>query len=268
MRWPVLSLELANGITLQYVEQGDAHGVPVLLLHGITDSWRSFEPVLPHLPPWMRAVGLTQRGHGDSDRPPSGYGTRDFAGDVALALDALGVSDAVVVGHSMGSAVAMQCAIDHPARTRGLVLVGAFASCSDNPAVVEFCDTAIAQLADPIDAAFVREFQESTLAQPISESLLAGVIAESLKVPARVWRSGFNALLHDTWTAHLDQIRAPTLVVWGARDAFCRRADQDALLATIPDARLHVYERAGHAVHWEEPERFASDLVTFVGNLA
>ena len=264
MRWQVRSLELTNGVTLQYVEQGDAQGVPVLLLHGITDSWRSFEPVLPHLPAWMRAVALTQRGHGDSDRPHSGYGPSDFAGDVVLALDALGMADAVVVGHSMGSVNAMQLAVEHPACTRGLVLVGTFASCGGHPALVEFCNTAIAPLADPIAPEFVREFQESTLGQPVPEALLAAVVAESLKVPARVWREAFSGLLEDTWTAHLSQITAPTLVVWGARDAFCPRADQEALLTTLPDARLEVYEHAGHAVHWEEPERFARDLVTFV----
>ena len=44
------TIELTNGVKLQYVEQGDPAGAPVLFLHGITDSWRSFEPVLPHLP--------------------------------------------------------------------------------------------------------------------------------------------------------------------------------------------------------------------------
>ena len=62
----VHSVELPTGVTLQYVEQGDPAGIPVLLLHGATDSWRSFEPVLPHLPSSIRAFALTQRGHGDA----------------------------------------------------------------------------------------------------------------------------------------------------------------------------------------------------------
>jgi pimeloyl-ACP methyl ester carboxylesterase len=60
------SVELPNGVRLPYVEQGDPSGVPVLLLHGITDSWYSFEPVLPHLPESIHAFALTQRGHGDA----------------------------------------------------------------------------------------------------------------------------------------------------------------------------------------------------------
>ena len=84
----VKSVELPNRVKLQYVEQGDLASTPVLFLHGITDSWHSFEPVLPHLPASIRAFALSQRGHGDSDRPMSGYHPRDFAADVVAFMDA------------------------------------------------------------------------------------------------------------------------------------------------------------------------------------
>ena len=56
-------------VRLPYVEQGDPDGTPVLLLHGITDSQRSWEPVLPLLPESIRAIAVTMRGHGDAERP-------------------------------------------------------------------------------------------------------------------------------------------------------------------------------------------------------
>jgi pimeloyl-ACP methyl ester carboxylesterase len=52
--WPVERVELPDGLELDYVDQGDRDGVPVVFLHGITDSWRSFEPVMPHLPASLR----------------------------------------------------------------------------------------------------------------------------------------------------------------------------------------------------------------------
>src|SRR5918994_40377 len=79
----ITSVELPTGVTLPYVAQGDPAGVPVVLLHGGTDSWRSFQPVLPYLPSSIRAFALTQRGHGDARRPGSGYHPREFAADVA-----------------------------------------------------------------------------------------------------------------------------------------------------------------------------------------
>lgn len=263
----IKSIELPRRGTLPYVEQGDASGIPLLLLHGVTDSWRSFERVLPHLPASLHAFALTQRGHGDADRPATGYRTRDFAADVAAFVDVLGLGPVVVVGHSMGSTNAQRFAIDHPERTRGLVLAAAFSTYRDNPVVVDFWQTAVSQLTDPIDPGFVRAFQESTLAQPVPQEFIDTAVQESLKVPARVWRATFEGFLEDECAGEFGKIRAPTLVIWGARDAFCSRRDQDVLLTAVAGLRLIVYENAGHALHWEEPERFAADVVAFVTSL-
>ena len=263
----VESIALSSGVTLHYVEQGDRSGVPVLFLHGFTDCWRSFELVLPHVPASIRAVALTQRGHGDAHRPAAGYRTRDFASDVAEVVEQLGLAPAVVVGHSMGATNAERFAIDHPARTRGLVLAAGFASYRRNPAVMEFWQSGVSQLADPIDPVFVRGFQESTLAQPVPLAFVDMVVQESLKVPARVWREAFEGFLEDDVDRDPHRITAPTLVLWGARDALVTRADQDALVSAVKNSRLVVYERAGHALHWEEPERFAADVAGFVESL-
>lgn len=260
----IKSVELPNQVTLQYVEQGDSSGTPVMLLHGVTDSWHSFEPVLPHLPNSIRAFALSQRGHGDSSRPETGYHPRDFARDVAAFMDALKLESAVIVGHSMGSYVAQCFAIDDAERTLGLVLVGSFINCRDNPGLVEFRNSAVSNLTDPIDPDFVREFQESTLAQPVPQTFLEMVVQESLKVPARVWRAAFEGLLEADFSGELGKIKSPTLIVWGERDAYFPRSDQEALASAIADSQLVVYANAGHALHWEEPDRFAVDLVGFV----
>lgn len=119
-------------------------------------------------------------------------------------------------------------------------------------------------LTDPVDPGFVREFQESTLAQPVPQAFFETVVQESLKVPARVWKAAVEGLLKDDFSEELDTIKAPTLIVWGDRDETCPRSDQLALRAAIKDSRLVVYPGAGHGVHWEEPERLAADLVSFV----
>jgi non-heme chloroperoxidase len=263
----VPSVPLSTGVSLPDVEQGDPAGAPVVFLHGITDSWRSFEPTLPFLPPSVHAFALTQRGHGDADRPAHGYHPRDFAADVAAFLDSQGLESAVVAGHSMGSTVALRFALDYPERTRGLIPMGAFVRYGTNPVMTEYWDTVVAELEDPIDRSVAQEFQESTLAQPIPLEFLKTAVAESLKVPARVWRAGFAGLFTDEHVARLGEITAPTLLVWGDQDAFVPESDQETLLATIPGSLLESYQGAGHAVHWEEPGRFAADVVAFIERL-
>ena len=108
------SIALPGGVRIDHLTQGDPAGPPVVLLHGYSDSCRSYKPVLEALPSSVRLAVPSLRGHGDSSRPEAGYRTRDFAEDIAEYLRVLDLERAVVVGHSMGSAIAMRMAIDHP----------------------------------------------------------------------------------------------------------------------------------------------------------
>jgi non-heme chloroperoxidase len=258
----------SNQVTLPYVEQGDSSGVPVVLLHAIADSWRSFERVLPRLPDSIHAFALTQRGHGDASRPAEGYRPHDFAADLAAFMDALHLEAAVIAGGSSGGFVARRFAIDHPERTLGLVLLGSPATLRDKPGVLEMWDSTVSKLTDPVDAGFVRAFAESTLAQRVPQAFVDTMVQENLKVPARVWRATFEGLLEDESFGELDKIDAPTLIVWGDQDAFLPRGDQETLETAITGSRLVTYPGAGHAVSWEEPDRVASDLAGFIEEIA
>ena len=256
------SLRVAPDVTLEYVEHGAPTGVPVVMLHGTSDSWRSFEGAVTNLPESMRAIAVSLRGHGDSSRPRVGYQPDDFDYDLCRLLDELGIPSAVVVGHSMGTTVALHFAIRYPERTRGLVLIDAFADPATNRIVADLWNT-VAAMRDPIDPAFVREFQVSTVAGPVAPELIDTAVAESLKVPAFVWRASVAGMLSTSFAGRLDRIAAPTLLLWGDHDAFIGRAEQDALVAGIRESRLVVYEGAGHAPHWEQPARVAADLTAF-----
>ncbi len=252
-------VRLRTGVDLRCSERpGD--GETVLLLHGYSDSGRSFEPLLPSLPPDWRVLAPDQRGHGDSERPAGGYAMSDLAADAAALLDAVGATGAVtMVGHSMGSFVAQRLALAHPERVARLVLVGSGPRL-DLSTLSPLLDE-IRALRDPVPAAFVRAFQSSALHRPLPAAVFERAVAESCKLPARVW----HALLDGLLAHELDGVIArPTLLVWGARDGMFGRAGQDELLRVIPGSTLLVYEDAGHSPNWEEPERFAHDLAAFV----
>ncbi len=254
---------LPDGTRLVYVERGDPNGTPVVLLHGYTDSRHSYDRVLPQLPSSLRVFAVTQRGHGGSDKPVGSYASDVFARDVAAFLDAVGVERAVIVGHSMGSTVAMRFAVEYPQRTRALVLEGAFMPRFANDEVARFLGE-VSTLKDPIDPAFVRDFQQSTLAQPVPVEFFETIVGEALKVPAHVWKAALEPYRTTDFSAALAKIDVPTLIVWGDRDAFTGRAEQDALIQAIAGSRLMIYSGAGHSPHWEEPQRFADEIAAFV----
>ena len=171
----VKSARLASGLKLPYVEQGDPSGVPVVFLHAYVDSWRSFERLLSRLPHAIHAFAVTQRGHGDADRPDSGYGLEELAADVAAFMDAVALEEAVIVASSSAGYTAQRFALDHPERTLGIVLIGAPWSLRDKPGFSRFSE-AVFGLSDPIDPAFVREFVESTLFRPVPPAFLEAMI--------------------------------------------------------------------------------------------
>jgi non-heme chloroperoxidase len=221
---------------------------------------------MPHLPGSVRAIAVTQRGHGDADRPAGDYGPEVHAADVLALMDELAIEAGVIVGHSGGGYIAQRVTVDHPDRILGAVLVGAFRAFDDNPAVAELGEE-VRRLTDPVDPAFVRAFQESCLAEPVPAAFLEAVIAESGKLPARVWRSYLDGLLSADVPTEGGTIAAPTLILWGDRDAFITRGDQEALRDAIPGAELVVYEGTGHCPHWERPERAAADLAAFAARV-
>jgi non-heme chloroperoxidase len=207
-------MSLPGGVRLPYVESGDRDGTPVLMLHGLGESRRAFEPVLSRLPESIRAVAATQRGHGDAAKPVAGYGLEQYVGDALALLDRLRIGRAVVVGHSLGAWVAERLAIERPDRVGGLLLTGIVSPAGANRAHAE--PFAGRGAIDPSDG--------------------------------------------------LERIAAPTRLIWGDRDEFADRAEQAALLAAIRGAGFRVYEGAGHAPHREQPQRFATELTSFVAS--
>ncbi len=255
-------LTLGDGTRTSYAACGDGNGTPLLFLHGLGDSWRSFERILPRLPLQTRAFAPTIRGHGDGDRPRVGYRPADLAGDVVSLLNRAGVDRAIVIGHSLGAWIATRVAVAHPERVAGVVLVGAFATPSANPAIAEVVAWADA-LSDPIPPALIEDFQRGTAVQPVAPDFMEMAIAESLKVPAHVWQAAIRAFHESDHLDGLASITAPALLIWGDRDPLVPRSDQMALAAAIPSCELRVYEGTGHAVHWEQSDRFAADVVAF-----
>jgi pimeloyl-ACP methyl ester carboxylesterase len=258
--------QLPTGVTLNVVEAGRAGAPVVILLHGFADSWQVWESVIPRLAEDHHVYAFDQRGHGDSDKPACCYTQADYVADVVAFMDANDIRRAMLVGHSLGSFVAQNFALEHPDRLARMVLIGSTAAC-DNAACAELRTLAMT-VPDQPELSTVREFQLASFHGPPDPDTFESIMAQSMKVPGRVWRQALPAAIDDDRVARLPDVRVPTLLISGDRDAFFPPAEQRRLLRLIPNARLELYEDVGHFLPVEDPIRLASDLISFLDPVA
>jgi pimeloyl-ACP methyl ester carboxylesterase len=259
---------LVNGIGLSFTQQGDPDGPAVVFLPGPTDSWRAYEAVLAAMPLTVRSVAVSLRGHGDSSKPARGYSIVDLASDVVPFLDELGIESAVLVGHSGSCLVARRVALDHPHRVAGLVLEASPTTLRGNADLMQFIDTVVSTLTEPVDRDFARSFVTDTSTDELSSSTIDRLVDELVRVPVVAWKEMFTSLLDYDDSSELWQLSMPTLMVWGDLDQLVTPAMQETLKSELSRAELRVYEGAGHTPRWEQPERFAADVASFTHALS
>jgi non-heme chloroperoxidase len=256
-------IKLHSGIVLNYVAQGDTQGSVIVLLHGAGDSWHSYQRVLPLLPSNYRVYAVTLRGHGLSDHPETGYSRADFAADILDFLDQLDIHHATLVGHSLGSFVAQKVAEQDTDHLDRLVLIGSGPG-TKTTSGAQAITSPFASLRDPVPYTFARDFQASTIYRPVPAWFFETMVAEAQRVPAATWHGLGTNLNTGNPLDELKKIRVPTLLFWGEKDSIFTLEDQNVLLKSISRASLKDYPETGHALHWEQPERFTRDLLAFI----
>lgn len=258
-----------KGIRLGRVELGEAPasatGLPLILIHGYTDSSRSWSLLAPPLRdalPGRRIIAVELRGHGISDAPECCYGPDSLAHDLKGVMDALGINRADLVGHSLGSITAAELAATHPERVNRLVLMSS-ATAIPGPAL-EWLWQEIPALPDRIDPQ--GEFMTAWFANPtpVPQDFLTREMTEAAAIPRHVWTGVLTGLTTHDWTMLAPRITAPTLVLWGDQDGLFGPESQAALQAALPAAEHRTYPGLGHNFFWEQPDQAAGDIAAFL----
>ncbi|WP_157987935.1 alpha/beta fold hydrolase [Jiangella endophytica] len=252
---------LATGVELAVHEVGD--GEPMLLLHAWGETHRVFDRLVPLLPRSLRLVIPDQRGVGESAKPAGGYTLHDAAADMVALLDALGLDACWLAGTSSGGYLAQQVAVHHPERVRGLVLIGA-PSDLGQPLPAAF-DELLSSFHDPVTQGDVEALNGALpLHAPVPETFLDDQLTAALTIPTGVWRAVIDGLVAAVPPIRTGPVTVPTLILWGAEEDVLPAGQAHELAAAIDDSRLVTYERTGHLVLWERPERVAADIAAFV----
>ena len=263
------SVALPDGETLAYIDMGDPRGTPVVLIHGYTDNARDWVPLIPWLSKHLRLIVIDLRGHGRSSKPECCYTRIDFAYDIKLLLDALGVARADIVGHSLGSIVAQTFAEFWPERTDRVVLISSTGGPRPGtpPAPPKFdYAAAIRALKEPIDpdSQFMIEWWSSPTA--VDADFIRRQRRDAAAIPLRVWLAVLDqALIDSDLQRTLPRLKAPTLLIWGEKDPLMEEEVRQTLREALPQAEVKVFPGLGHNPFWEEPAHCAAVINAFLG---
>jgi len=267
---------LKIGDQLVHVEMAGS-GPPLVLVHGFGASSYSWRRVMPALAKSFRVVAVDLNGFGytQRSRDPARY-TREAQGELVLAvMDSLGFASAHLMGHSYGGGISLWIAWKHPERVRSLVLVDSSAPTYANDR------RSRAASFRPLAALYLRTW--ALRPSMVRKALLHSFYDDSLVTPELVQAYWERVRIEGVVDAYygltvpvrgpvdkvvLEEIRAPSLVVWGAQDELISVESGRRAAERMPHAEFAVIDRCGHVPMEEHPEELLRLVLPFLERLA
>jgi non-heme chloroperoxidase len=207
----------ANSVKLHYLDRG-GNGETMLFLHGLGDTPHIFDDLAPKFTNQFRVLGLTRRGHGQSEKPEAGYDTATLVEDIRQFLDALNIKRAALVGHSLAGDELTRFAGEHPDRVIKLVYLDAACDRADLLKIMKQRPPALSSTKADLESldsfrswvsrmSFWSEAWEANLREMMIFSANGKILREAM--PGKVSR----LLMQGTQGSHPDysKIRAPAL---------------------------------------------------------
>jgi pimeloyl-ACP methyl ester carboxylesterase len=244
-----------------HVYQGVGEGeIPLVLIHGAGGSYLSWPSNIRRLP-GCHIFALDLPGHGKS----AGRGYQSIAGYaevVANWMQAIHLQHAVIMGHSMGSAIAMQIALDSPWLASAIILAGSAAKLRVSPTLLE------ASVSSNTFHKAVELIIQWSFFQGSSQRLKELARDRMLEVRPSVLNGDLLACNTFDLDARLKEIAQPVLIVCGEADRMVPLRQSQYLARMIPESKLEIIPQAGHMFMLEQPERLEDVLLSFIHNLS
>jgi pimeloyl-ACP methyl ester carboxylesterase len=250
----------ANDLTVYYTERGE--GIPIVFVPGNWATSLSWTPVIDLLPGGYRGISYDVRGRGHTGGPDNDYTMPELAGDLLAFADAVRLDRFHLVGHSLGSAIAMQFALDHPARITSLLVV-APAWVDGMPAAY---DVPAAQQALKDNKEIFRQAFKAMMPTLSDQAYFDQLVEEGHEQRIEATMRNLTALRNWRPGDSLRQIGVPSLVVSGELDVLTGGANADRAAAAL-GTRHVTMQGVGHSPNIEAPDRFIDVLMPFVSGM-
>jgi pimeloyl-ACP methyl ester carboxylesterase len=253
-----------DALRISYSARGDGP-LTLLFMHGWSGSGAYFDQTLEYLDlTGLRAITMDLRGHGDSEKPDTGYTDERFARDAFTVADDVQADEIVVVGFSISGRFAQYLSVVAPERVRGQVLVS---GCPPSP--IPFPEETRSNWVERAgDAERLKEVTAMFLTKPVDPAVLERFGAEAAKAARTALDETLKVCMYESFADELDSVgnRVPTLVVGGIHDPIFTPDALRGMVASIPGARLALLD-SNHEIPIEQPREFAALLEAFLAGL-
>ena len=257
-----------DGLSINYDVQGE--GEPLLLIPYTSADHACYAFQLPAYTEHFSCVAIDLPGSGESDTPPGPYSTDGYAEQIAAFMDAVGIEQAHVAGVSLGAVIGLHLAARHPAKVRSLSLHSGWHATDDYlRTVVEqwrVLATSLPTVADVVvGAIFPWCFTPDMYVEhPEAISGLTDFVRSRPAQSVEGFLAQIDAVLAHDAGAALQQITAPTLITFGARDLVCSTRFAGPIHNGIAGSELVVFDHLSHAGLHEDPETFNRATLEFL----
>lgn len=262
--------ELSTGIKMAYIEMGQKDGDPVILLHGHTDSSRTWAITAKALSEKFHLYIPDQRGSGNTDAPDNrAYTGTMFANDISAFMESVGLENAHIVGHSMGSANAQYFAALFPEKVDRLILIGSMYVDGDG-SYLSSRDMALSEDFDQTDPVFLDNWDYVTpgiLAGETYEAEVEEMMEYIKKDTSEISLYAFTNPPQGSAMTSMEnmysELQMPTLLICGESDL----PRQEALWKALPHCDgIIVYPGHNHSLQWESPYELADDIAKYLNS--
>ncbi len=249
-------MPVTNGLYYSLSERGSRRFPPVILIHGAGGSHLSW-PMEIRRQNDMQVIALDLPGHGRSE----GIAQQSIEGYTQILisfLESLKIHRALLVGHSMGGAIALTTAVQHPGRVAGLGLISTAAFMGGETEILEHLSTHFGF------SRALQLIQEKSFAPQTDPAMIKRVMEPLAKIRHGVLFSDWTACSNFDMRNELEMIQVPAWVAAGAEDRLTPPACSQFLADRLPDATLQIIPNAGHMVLQESSKELALGLRTLV----
>jgi pimeloyl-ACP methyl ester carboxylesterase len=255
----------ADGVRLRFTDRGEGART-VVLVHGWKGSHRLWDPVIARLAETHRVVAFDLRGMGESDKPRCAYDFDELSDDLGAVIHELGLTDAVLVGWSMGTTVSLRYLERGGAGVARLVIVNGplrLTQAPDFPHTMTADELAghVRQLRDSWPAG-EREFQAQTLLHPIP-AVVDWLYSIALQTPLDVALALVEQQSKLDMRDAVAELEVPVLAVYSTNDPYYPPSLARYIAERAPVGDHVLFEHSRHCIPIEEPERFCAVLREF-----